>query len=268
MDACTIHHNGTAVSVAAWDGYYADGFARADLTNSVLVSNAQGVVVRGDDPSEVSMMNNTVAHNLGAALRYEAVQLHKLDVINNLFFNNSTGLAAHKPYTNAVPIIINNDVFGNGANWINWPEEFGRLTTVNRLGHPSDPYGNISLDPMVHPDASLRLTINSPLIDAGSTNQAPRFDFDGEPRDSIPDIGFDEVVLRPRILVADGSLGFRTNRFGFSLTDSSGRVVVVEATTNLLDWLPLQTNVVGTSPVYFSDPSAGSYRGRFYRIRR
>jgi hypothetical protein len=70
---------------------------------------------------------------------------------------------------------------------------------------------------------------------------------------------------RPQILVNDGSFGFRTNRFGFNVTGTAGQAVVVEGSTNLLDWLSLQTNTIGSGPFYFSDPNTGAFSRRFYR---
>jgi hypothetical protein len=44
-------------------------------------------------------------------------------------------------------------------------------------------------------------------------------------------------------------------------------VVVVEGSTNLSTWLPLQTNTLGSGPFYFSDPGTGAFPWRFYRVR-
>ena len=45
-------------------------------------------------------------------------------------------------------------------------------------------------------------------------------------------------------------------------------VIVVEASTNLANpvWIPLQTNTLNGSQVYFSDPQWTNYHGRFYRL--
>jgi hypothetical protein len=71
----------------------------------------------------------------------------------------------------------------------------------------------------------------------------------------------------PVILVNDGSFGVRTNRFGFNLSGTAGQVVIVESSTNLANWLPLQTNTLGSGPFYFSDPATGAFPWRFYRAR-
>lgn len=71
----------------------------------------------------------------------------------------------------------------------------------------------------------------------------------------------------PVILTRDGGFGFRTNRFGFNIGVLPGQVVVVEASTNLTKWIPLVTNALGISPIYFSDPDLQGYGRRFYRVR-
>lgn len=55
--------------------------------------------------------------------------------------------------------------------------------------------------------------------------------------------------------------------FGFNLTGVSGQSVVIEASTNMLNWLPLQTNTLGPGPIYFSDPQWFQWPKRFYRLR-
>ena len=71
----------------------------------------------------------------------------------------------------------------------------------------------------------------------------------------------------PAIESSDGCLGFRSNQFGFHLCGSAGSTVVIEASSNLLDWSPVATNVLPGAPIYFSDPCAnGEVRG-FYRAR-
>jgi hypothetical protein len=43
--------------------------------------------------------------------------------------------------------------------------------------------------------------------------------------------------------------------------------VVVEGSTNLQHWFPLQTNLLGDPPLYFADPKGSGLRQRFYRVR-
>jgi hypothetical protein len=72
-----------------------------------------------------------------------------------------------------------------------------------------------------------------------------------------------------RIQAAGARFGVETNAFGFTLAWDSGRVVVVEACTNLASpvWSPLQTNTLGRDPLDFSDADWTNHPARFYRLR-
>lgn len=51
-------------------------------------------------------------------------------------------------------------------------------------------------------------------------------------------------------------------QFGFTVSGVTGTQYVVQASTNLVNWVSLQTN---TAPFNFVDPGAGSFQRRFYR---
>jgi Beta-propeller repeat len=70
------------------------------------------------------------------------------------------------------------------------------------------------------------------------------------------------------IQTSGASFGVRTNRFGFDITGASNVVVVIEASTNLINpaWIPISTNTLTSGTSYFSDPQWTNYPGRFYRI--
>ena len=56
----------------------------------------------------------------------------------------------------------------------------------------------------------------------------------------------------------------------FSITGQSGFGYIVQTTTNLANpnsWQDLATNIVGSVPWNYSDPSAGGYPMRFYRVK-
>jgi hypothetical protein len=71
----------------------------------------------------------------------------------------------------------------------------------------------------------------------------------------------------PQIIVGDGSFGFLTNQFGFDLSGVFGQTLVVDGSTDLVNWMPLFTNTVGGSPFYFYDPGWTNFAWRFYRAR-
>ena len=71
-----------------------------------------------------------------------------------------------------------------------------------------------------------------------------------------------------RTFISEPGFGFDGGHFGFNLTGPAGRSVVVEASTDLMNWLPLWTNTF-TFPaaLHFSDPQSGASPTRFYRAR-
>jgi streptogramin lyase len=83
----------------------------------------------------------------------------------------------------------------------------------------------------------------------------------------IRTLAFTAAPGPPTILLNDGSFGVRSNHFGFNLRAAAGQIVVVETSTDLVNWTALATNAVGASPFYFSDPAPPNSPCRFYRAR-
>jgi len=73
------------------------------------------------------------------------------------------------------------------------------------------------------------------------------------------------VLLNPPINA--GNISVETNGFTFLIPGSSNQVVVIEASTNFVNWLPLQTNAPTAMPVNFTDSQWMNYPQRFYRVR-
>lgn len=63
------------------------------------------------------------------------------------------------------------------------------------------------------------------------------------------------------------ALGISSNQFGFQLIGHPGQTVVVEASSDLQNWVIAATLTINVGPTYFSDPSWSSYSRRFYRLR-
>ena len=55
-------------------------------------------------------------------------------------------------------------------------------------------------------------------------------------------------------------------QFHLNLVGEPGRTVIVEASTNLADWAPIATNILGSDPIPFTDPDSGLLSQRFYRL--
>jgi sugar lactone lactonase YvrE len=71
----------------------------------------------------------------------------------------------------------------------------------------------------------------------------------------------------PQIISSGTNFGLLINQFGFNLNGAYGQTIVVDGSTNLLDWTPLFTNTANGSPFYFSDPAWTNFPWRFYRAR-
>ncbi len=71
--------------------------------------------------------------------------------------------------------------------------------------------------------------------------------------------------VTPSIIASGAGFGFNNGQFGFLLAGPAGEDVVVEASTDLVTWLPLWTNTF-SGPLFFSDPATGVSSNRFYRL--
>jgi uncharacterized delta-60 repeat protein len=82
--------------------------------------------------------------------------------------------------------------------------------------------------------------------------------------DGSVDPFFHNGGLPPPVLA---NAGIHSNHFMFQLSGQSNEVIVVEASTNLLNWVTLATKTLTGSPLQFTDPSPATLRTRFYRAR-
>jgi hypothetical protein len=53
----------------------------------------------------------------------------------------------------------------------------------------------------------------------------------------------------------------------FNVIGPSGSNVVIQASADLQTWIPLQTNLLGSGPLYFSDAQSPANTRRFYRVQ-
>jgi DNA-binding beta-propeller fold protein YncE len=68
-------------------------------------------------------------------------------------------------------------------------------------------------------------------------------------------------------ITTGGAFGLTNGVFGFNVSGPSGSTVVIQASTDLRTWIPLQTNLLGSGPLYFSDPQSPNNVQRFYRAQ-
>jgi hypothetical protein len=76
------------------------------------------------------------------------------------------------------------------------------------------------------------------------------------------------VLATPFIVSNDNNFGFTNglSQFGFNISGGTLQSVVIQASTDLSDWAPVQTNVMSGPLLHFSDPAASSFPHRFYRV--
>jgi hypothetical protein len=76
------------------------------------------------------------------------------------------------------------------------------------------------------------------------------------------------TVLPPPLAISTGAaFGFTNGVFGFDVTGPSGSNVVIQASTDLQTWIPLQTNLLSSGPLHFSDAQPPANARRFYRAK-
>ncbi|MGO8676782.1 MAG: immunoglobulin domain-containing protein [Limisphaerales bacterium] len=73
------------------------------------------------------------------------------------------------------------------------------------------------------------------------------------------------IPLSPPTILRDASFGFQSNQFGFNVSGTVGQNVLVETSTNLVNWTSLTNFTLGSGLFFFSDPNASGYPVRFYR---
>jgi hypothetical protein len=71
----------------------------------------------------------------------------------------------------------------------------------------------------------------------------------------------------PFAITTGATFGFTNGAFGFDVTGPAGSNVVIQASTDLQTWIPLQTNLLGSGPLYFSDSQSPTNVHRFYRAK-
>jgi BspA type Leucine rich repeat region (6 copies) len=68
--------------------------------------------------------------------------------------------------------------------------------------------------------------------------------------------------------ITAGSAGVKTGgNFGFSITGVNNQIIVVEASTDLVNWQPIRTNTLSGNSTNFTDAQWKNYPKRFYRAR-
>jgi uncharacterized delta-60 repeat protein len=101
-------------------------------------------------------------------------------------------------------------------------------------------------------------------VAAGATIRARGFVATSGIGESIIESILHEV---PVIVINDGAFGVISNQFGFNVGGLAGWTIVVERSTDLQHWSPVQTNLMESTRVHFSDPDSMQAPHCFYRAR-
>jgi len=67
--------------------------------------------------------------------------------------------------------------------------------------------------------------------------------------------------------IGNGGVTVQTNGISFAIGGVTNQTVVVEASTNLLNWQPVWTNTLTSALTNFTDSRWTNYPARFYRVR-
>jgi hypothetical protein len=184
-------------------------------------------------------------------------------------FNNCTltGNSALEGGGTSDGMLNNCIVYFNSAAY-NENFSFDTLNYCCTMPLPTNGVGNVTSDPLfvdTNGWADLRLQSNSPCINAGNNAYAlAGADLDGNPRvvGGTVDIGAYEYQSLSLI-----NFNVVSNQAGFNITGQSNQVVILETSSDLVNWSPFATNILNGHPFPFSDPTPTSLPQRFYRAQ-
>jgi hypothetical protein len=242
----TAGTNSMANHIAQWNGSNWLALASGMNSNVLALAISGGTLYAGgaftsagtNSANHIAQWNGTnwsaLASGVGAANNYVA----SLAALNGTLY-------AGGYFTNAGTTSANYIAQWNGTNWL-------------ALGSGM---GGIDFYPFAYPAVNALAGSGNLLYAGGSfttagTNVSP----------AIAEAILGAAVTPPPVIVNDGHFGFTNNHttFGFDVSNSTSQTIVL-GSSNLVDWVSLQTNTLGNSLWYFTDPAASNFTHRFYR---
>jgi PKD repeat protein len=256
---CTLSGNSAQTGGGAWNSM---------LSTCLVTDNSaiNGAGVSSGTLNNCAVRGNSAGQYGGGA---DSSTLNNCTVTGNSAQESSGGVAGGE--------INNSIVYYNSAPFgTNYEPGWTLLNYCCTTPLPTNGVGNIASEPLFVDlfSGDLHLQAGSPCINAGDNLLAVgAWDLEGSPRMSggRVDMGAYEFQSAtpppPTILVGEGTLGFGTNGvFGFSFGGSAGQTVIVQCSTNLVNWVALATNTLGASPLNFSDLGSTNSPQRYYRL--
>jgi sugar lactone lactonase YvrE len=193
-----------------------------------------------------------------------------LDGLGNIFIADVNNNRVRKVDVNG----IITTVAGNGCGSYSGDGAAATNAGLNPFGVAVDGSGNLYLaDPVNNRIRKAQLAGFPALVlsnvgagNAGSYTVAITGPY-GSVTSTVATLTISVPRTPPQVMTCDESFGFLTNRFGFNLGGAVGQTIVVDASSNLVDWIPLVTNTLNSTQFYCCDPSWTNSPWRFYRGR-
>jgi sugar lactone lactonase YvrE len=296
--------NGNSASSGA--GIYNDGYsgsATVTMSASTLSGNSAGGAGAGiynsgqsSGTGAVQILNSTLSGNLagghsGGGIYNDGTSSGQvtLTVKASTFSGNTGGIFNNGPAS----LQLDNTILNAGASGANLANASGtvnsdgyNLSSDDGGGFLTNPTDQINTDPMLGPlqdnggpTFTHALLPGSPAIDQGKDLLGWASDQRGLIRTvdgpclanasggDGTDIGAFEVQQPCPVVVSLGKPGVVLNQFGFDIAGVANQVVIVEASTDLVSWTALATNMLGAAPLHFIDPAWTNFQRRFYRAK-
>lgn len=235
-----------------------------DTINGLPVTSiGQGAFFTCSNITDITIPTNV--NNIGDGAFYGCSSLTSLTIPNSV---TNTGERMFYFCTSLTNVTLPSSLNNIG------PETFNSCSSLSSITIPSG-VTHIGEDAFIYCTnlTEIFFTGNAPWFDSAYT-------FEGDvnaqayylPGTKGWDVFFNQTWIPiapwlPQIETTGNSIGVQANQFSFNINWASGQTVVVEASTNLIDWQPLQTNTIATGSAYFSDPQWTNYPSRYYHLR-
>ncbi|MGD0259625.1 MAG: right-handed parallel beta-helix repeat-containing protein [Verrucomicrobiota bacterium] len=227
----------------------------------------------------LTMLNCTVSQNDAPAGGGGMVNDGTLTLSSCTIVSNYSYYAQSGGVENSGTLYSQNSIFaGNTTNdfsGVLTSQGFNLIQDTNGCTITNDQTGNIyGADPLLGPlqdnggpTWTHALLPGSPAIDAGCSTNFPPTDQRGihRPQGLAPDIGAFEFQYATPVLVRMAAQS-RTN-CGVTLCGLSGGIYTLQASTNLVNWFNVATNIADTNGVcVFTDSGMAKHSRYFYRV--